>query len=173
MSTARPPDALGVAAIDAHAKLPPGPRLPAAVQLVRMSTEPYRFLAECRARYGDLVTLRLPGGRPQIFACDPETVRALVTGGYDDFLRDGEAIRFLLGDHMSVEDQKVNFNLFEAIKNLSDSKTYFKMEAIEQENEAKPVMNSADPSIVFLGPRQVRARVTTADKPSLSSSKLE
>ena len=74
---------------------------------------------------------------------------------------------------MSVEDQKVTFNLFEAIKNLSDSKTYFKVEAIEQENEAKPVMNSADPSIVFLGPRQVRARVTTADKPSLSSSKLE
>ncbi len=82
--------------------LPPGPRLPAAVQLVRMSSDPYGFLAECRARYGDLFTLRLPGGRPQVFACDPDTVRALVTGGYDDFLRDGEAIRFLLGDHAVI-----------------------------------------------------------------------
>lgn len=89
----------------ATATLPPGPRLPAAVQLVRMTTEPYRFLAECRARYGDLFTLRLPGGRPQVFACDPDSVRALVTGGYDDFLRDGEAIRFMLGDHALIFQQ--------------------------------------------------------------------
>lgn len=84
------------------ATLPPGPRLPAALQLVRMSTDPYGFLAACRARYGDLFTLTLPGGRPQIFACDPDTVRALTTGGYDDFVRDGEAIRFLLGDHAVI-----------------------------------------------------------------------
>jgi len=58
---------------------------------------------------------------------------------------------------MSVEDQKVNFNLFEAIKHPSDSKTCFKVEAIEQENEAKPVMNPANPSIVFSRPRRVRA----------------
>jgi len=34
---------------------------------------------------------------------------------------------------MSVEDQKVTFNLFEAIKHPSDSKTCFKVEAVEQE----------------------------------------
>ena len=34
---------------------------------------------------------------------------------------------------MSVEDQKVTFNLFEAIKHPSDSKACFKVEAIEQE----------------------------------------
>ena len=34
---------------------------------------------------------------------------------------------------MSVEDQKATFNLFEAIKHLSDNKTCFKVEAIEQE----------------------------------------
>ena len=34
---------------------------------------------------------------------------------------------------MSVEDQKVNFNLFEAIRHPSDTKTCFKVEAIEQE----------------------------------------
>ena len=85
--------------------LPPGPRLPAALQLVRMSADPYGFLADCRAKYGDLFTLRLPGGRPQVFACDPETVRALTTGGYDDFLRDAEAIRFLLGDNAVIFQQ--------------------------------------------------------------------
>ena len=34
--------------------LPPGPRLPPALQLVRMSNDPYGFLAACRDRYGDL-----------------------------------------------------------------------------------------------------------------------
>jgi hypothetical protein len=88
-----------------NATLPPGPRLPTALQLVRMSADPYGFLADCRARYGDLFTLRLPGGRPQVFVCDPEAVRALTTGGYDDFLRDAEAIRFLLGDHAVIFQQ--------------------------------------------------------------------
>jgi cytochrome P450 len=85
--------------------LPPGPRLPAALQLVRMSADPFGFLADCRARFGDLFTLRMPGGKPQVFVCDPEAVRALTTGGYDDFLRDAEAIRFLLGDHAVIFQQ--------------------------------------------------------------------
>jgi cytochrome P450 len=85
--------------------LPPGPRLPPALQLVRMSMDPYGFLSECRARYGDLFTVRLPGARPQVFACDPEAVRALTTGGYDDFLRDAEAIRFMLGDDALIFQQ--------------------------------------------------------------------
>jgi cytochrome P450 len=85
--------------------LPPGPRLPAPIQLVRMSADPYGFIADCRDRYGDLFTLHMPGGRPQVFACDPEAVRALTIGGYDDFLRDGEAIRFLLGDHAIIFQQ--------------------------------------------------------------------
>ncbi len=88
-----------------RAALPPGPRLPAPLQLVRMSSDPYGFLAECRARYGDLFTIRMPGGRAQVFACEPEAVRALTTGGYDDFLRDAEAIRFLLGDHAVIFQQ--------------------------------------------------------------------
>lgn len=87
--------------------LPPGPRLPRAAQLVRMSADPYGFFNDCRARYGDFFTLRLPGQRPQVFACEPEAVRALTTGGYDDFLRDAEAIRFMLGDHAVIFQQDV------------------------------------------------------------------
>ena len=33
---------------------------------------------------------------------------------------------------ISVEDQKATFNLFEAIEHPSDSKTFFKVEEIEQ-----------------------------------------
>jgi len=69
---------------------------------------------------------------------------------------------------MSVEDQKDTFNLFEAIKHPSDSKTCFKMEEIKQEadlvgqhlksmfleeDEVKPVVNPTNPSIVLPGPR--------------------
>ena len=80
---------------------------------------------------------------------------------------------------MSVEDQKATFNLFEAIKHPSDNKTCFKVEEIEQEvdlatwhlksvfleqDEVKPVMNPAAPSIFFPRPRWVKAR-TTPDTP--------
>ena len=34
---------------------------------------------------------------------------------------------------MSVDDQKVTFNLFEAIKHANDNKTCFKVETTEQE----------------------------------------
>lgn len=86
-------------------KLPPGPRLPALAQLVRMSIDPYGWLAQCRDRYGDLFTLKLPGGAAQVFVADPDGVKQLTTGGYEDFARDGEAIRFLLGDHAVIFQQ--------------------------------------------------------------------
>ena len=85
--------------------LPPGPRLPRALQLVRMSADPYGFLADCRARYGELFTLRQPGAAPQVFVANPDAVRTLTTGGYDDFLRDADAIRFMLGDHAVIFQQ--------------------------------------------------------------------
>jgi len=67
---------------------------------------------------------------------------------------------------MSVEDQKVTFNLFEGIKHPSDSKTCFKVEEIEQkanlvggnlnsvfleEDEVNPVENPTDSSRVKTG----------------------
>ncbi|XP_006580807.1 uncharacterized protein LOC114411294 [Glycine soja] len=80
---------------------------------------------------------------------------------------------------MSVEDQKATFNLFEASKHPSDSKTCFKVEEIEQkanltwghlnsvfleEDEAKPVVNPTNSSSIFLGPKQAKTR-TTPDIP--------
>jgi cytochrome P450 len=82
--------------------LPPGPKLPAVAQLVAMSADPYGFFERCQARYGDVFTVRLPGQPPTVIVSDPEAVRSLVTGGYDDVSRFAEAIRFLLGDHSVI-----------------------------------------------------------------------
>jgi len=85
--------------------LPPGPRRPAVVQLVQLSSDPHGFLARCRARFGDLWTLRLPGQPPVVLVSDPEGVRQLVTAGYDDILRRADGVRFILGDHSVIFQQ--------------------------------------------------------------------
>lgn len=85
--------------------LPPGTRLPRLAQLVRMSMDPYGWLAGLRDRYGDLFTIHLPGMDPQVFVCEPEAVKRLTTGGYDDYTRDGDAVRFILGDHAVIFEQ--------------------------------------------------------------------
>ncbi|HZS39858.1 MAG TPA: cytochrome P450 [Polyangia bacterium] len=88
----------------AHA-LPPGPRLPSILQLVEISRDPFGFLERCRDRYGDLFTVRQPGQPPTVVVCDPDGVRQLVSGGYDDFTRSADGIRFLLGDHAVIFQQ--------------------------------------------------------------------
>ncbi len=83
-------------------KLPPGSRAPAVAQLVELSADPYGFYERRRARYGDVFTMRLPGQAPAVVVSEPEGVRALVTGGYGDFERFAEGIRFILGDHSVI-----------------------------------------------------------------------
>jgi len=51
--------------------LPPGPRLPAAVQLVRFFRDPYGFLSACHRRHGRLFTVRLTGFGTLVYAADP------------------------------------------------------------------------------------------------------
>jgi cytochrome P450 len=85
--------------------LPPGPRGPAVINLVRMALAPYRFFEECRERYGDVFTLALPGQPPAVMCADPEAVRELTTTGYGDVTRFAEGVRFLLGDHAVIFQQ--------------------------------------------------------------------
>jgi len=72
------------------ATLPPGPRLPVAVQtwLLRFHTQ--RYLRWCRARYGDTFTVRDAVGGPHVYLSDPEHIRS-VFGGDPAVLRAGEA----------------------------------------------------------------------------------
>jgi cytochrome P450 len=86
-------------------KLPPGPTALAVAQLVELSTNPYAFYERCRARHGDVFTIRLPGQSPVVVVAEPEGVRSLVTGGYADLIRHAEGIRFLLGDHSVLFQQ--------------------------------------------------------------------
>jgi cytochrome P450 len=55
--------------------LPPGPPAPAIVQALRFARDPFGFLTDCSAQYGDLFTLRLPGQPPIIVTSAPELVR--------------------------------------------------------------------------------------------------
>lgn len=55
--------------------------------LVQIAREPYRFLDDLRRRGGELAELRM-AGMPTVLVCsEPETVRQLLTGSYDQFER--------------------------------------------------------------------------------------
>ncbi|MDQ6835471.1 MAG: cytochrome P450, partial [Actinomycetota bacterium] len=73
--------------------LPPGPRLPAAVQLAATWTRPTASLESLR-RYGKRVTIQLPFQPPFVVLSDPEEIKELFTAPPDD-VHPGEGARIL------------------------------------------------------------------------------
>ena len=71
-------------------KLPPGPRLPPFLQLVKWTFAPLPFMQACADRYGDTFTVRLLGLPPMVFFTDPGAIRQIFTGDADRF-RSGQA----------------------------------------------------------------------------------
>jgi cytochrome P450 family 110 len=67
--------------------LPPGPGTLGALRFVRA---PFAFLDACARRYGEWVTLRVPGFPPFVFTSHPDAVREAFTGDPNQ-LRAGEA----------------------------------------------------------------------------------
>lgn len=66
--------------------LPPGPRLPKAVQTVLfLRRAQNNAVAKWHARYGDAYTLRLVGGRSVVVLVDPDAVREVFTGSAEVF----------------------------------------------------------------------------------------
>lgn len=59
--------------------LPPGPRMPSAMQAVGWALRPLPFMESARRRYGDIFTLRVRRGRPWVFLSDPEDVGKVLT----------------------------------------------------------------------------------------------
>jgi cytochrome P450 len=59
--------------------LPPGPRMPSAVQAVGWALRPLPLMESARRRYGDIFTLRVRRGRPWVFLSDPEDVGRVLT----------------------------------------------------------------------------------------------
>jgi len=79
--------------------LPPGPRRPAFWQILRHCHSPLRFLDECRARYGDVFTLRLAGYGTLVMVASPEAINEIFRAE-PAMLHSGESnevLRALLG----------------------------------------------------------------------------
>ncbi|HEX8065500.1 MAG TPA: cytochrome P450 [Thermoleophilaceae bacterium] len=75
--------------------LPPGPRLPRAVQTAAWIVRPMRVMERCRDRYGDSFTIRIADeGGPWVLISHPDHVREVFTGGPDRF-HAGEANRIV------------------------------------------------------------------------------
>jgi cytochrome P450 family 135 len=60
--------------------LPPGPRLPRLAQAARVTAEPYRWMAKCRERYGDVFSSHFPFYGRIVYLADPALVKQVFTG---------------------------------------------------------------------------------------------
>jgi cytochrome P450 len=74
--------------------LPPGPRMPTALQGMGWWHRPTAFMERCRARYGKRFTIRLPGQPPFVMLSEPDQLRELFTAP-PDVLHPGEGARIL------------------------------------------------------------------------------
>jgi len=63
--------------------LPPGPRMPSALQAIGWARRPYPFMKRCRERYGDIFTMRILHSGTWVFLCDPADVKRVFTAGAD------------------------------------------------------------------------------------------
>jgi cytochrome P450 len=79
----------------ATASLPPGPRWPRAVQTIAWGARPGPFMLRCRARYGDMFTLRIAQEGHWVLTSDPDAVQQVFKGD-SRLLHAGEANKVLL-----------------------------------------------------------------------------
>jgi cytochrome P450 len=76
------------------AELPPGPRLPRALQTIAFWNRTIPFLERCRARYGKRFTVRLLQTPPFVHHSEPEHLREIFTAPAE-VLHPGEGARIL------------------------------------------------------------------------------
>src|SRR5437762_8418240 len=80
--------------------LPPGPRLPTALQVLWWIRRPTDLMETCRARYGRTFTIRLPP-HSIVYVSDPNDIKTIFTARPDQ-VHAGEInriIRVLVGDN--------------------------------------------------------------------------
>src|SRR5262245_2071230 len=77
-----------------RAELPPGPKSPAAWQLLHYSQSPLSFLEKCARRYGDPFTVRMAGYGTFVIMASPDAVKAVFRGSPQQ-LHSGEGNSFL------------------------------------------------------------------------------
>jgi cytochrome P450 family 135 len=76
--------------------LPPGPSLPRLAQLGARFVVPVRFLEWCVKRYGDIFTLRMPGGENVVSISNPDAIKAV-------FRADPETLQVGVGGNALLE----------------------------------------------------------------------
>lgn len=62
--------------------LPPGPRMPGALQAIAWARRPLGFLERCRERYGDTFTLRVRHTGTWVILADPQDVKSVFTADH-------------------------------------------------------------------------------------------
>ncbi len=75
-------------------ELPPGPRVPAALQMLATWKRPAASLERLRQRYGKRITVQLPMQPPFVILSDPDEIKQLFTAP-PDVLHPGEGARIL------------------------------------------------------------------------------
>jgi cytochrome P450 len=75
-------------------QLPPGPRLPSALQMVGWWSRPTAYLERCRARYGSRFTIHLTGQSPFVVISDPEEIKQIFQAP-PEVLHPGEGAQIL------------------------------------------------------------------------------
>jgi cytochrome P450 len=60
--------------------LPPGPRLPRALQTLAWTVRPEELLERCHARYGDMFTLTIAHEGTWVMLAHPDLVQEVFTG---------------------------------------------------------------------------------------------
>src|SRR6267378_6961114 len=84
--------------------LPPGPRMPVALQTLGTWTRPTAFLERARRRYGPRFTVRLIGQPPMVMFSDPQEIKEIFQAP-PEVLHPGEGARILeplLGRHSVI-----------------------------------------------------------------------
>jgi cytochrome P450 family 135 len=61
------------------AALPPGPRMPSALQALGWARRPFPFMQRCRRRYGEIFRMRILHSGSWVFLCDPADVKRVFT----------------------------------------------------------------------------------------------
>jgi cytochrome P450 len=85
-------------------QLPPGPKLPAAFQMMGWWTRPVAYMEKCRARFGKRYTLKLLGLPTSVFLSDPDDIKEVFQAP-PDVLHPGEGARILqpvVGPHSVI-----------------------------------------------------------------------
>lgn len=85
-------------------ELPPGPRMPSALQTLGFWSRPTSFLERARQRYGRRFTIRLFGSPPFVMLSDPDEIKQLFQAP-PEVLHPGEGARILepvLGSHSVI-----------------------------------------------------------------------